>query len=232
MTATQPTKARRARNVRASKASRVSKASSTSTKRTSEQMETEMEAPPPKKRMTRGTSTIRKASTASVASLRSRVPADSPQEESPKSSPPPDDLPALTKSPSPQSSDAENKPPRLGSGPFLDMFSPLGNPPPPSSPLAVRTPSRHNITAGGLHSATPWSAVDLETVFDAGLPAGGKGFSGELTTPEKAMTVEEWIFHNAAAGEERLRGECERVVGIFEAQGLRALRALGGLGCA
>jgi hypothetical protein len=52
-----------------------------------------------------------------------------------------------------------------------------------------------------------------------------------LTGPEKKMTVEEWIFYNAIRGEEKLRAECERKVGVFETEGGRALLALEGIQC-
>ena len=101
-------------------------------------------------------------------------------------------------------------------------------------PLAASTPARRNIIAGDLLSAFPWTAVDLETIFlDPSLTEGVKGAEADLlTSPEKKMTVEEWIYNNATQGEEKLRRECERVVGIFEAQGVRALRSLEGVGCA
>ncbi len=66
---------------------------------------------------------------------------------------------------------------------------------------------------------------------DAGVSEALTGAKGDLPDSELEMTVEEWILHNAAQGEERLRRECERVVGIFEAQGVRALRALEGIEC-
>lgn len=50
----------------------------------------------------------------------------------------------------------------------------------------------------------------------------------ELTSPEKAMSVEEWIKSQASAAEESLKAESERVVGIFEREGGRALRVLEG----
>ena len=52
-----------------------------------------------------------------------------------------------------------------------------------------------------------------------------------LTSPEKKMTVEEWIQHNAGLAEEKLRAECERMVGIFEKEGGKAMRTLEGIEC-
>ena len=52
-----------------------------------------------------------------------------------------------------------------------------------------------------------------------------------LTSPEKKLTVEQWIQSNAQRGEEKLRNDCERLVGRFEDQGVRALRVLEGIVC-
>ena len=45
------------------------------------------------------------------------------------------------------------------------------------------------------------------------------------------MSVEEWIHHNAERAEEKLRNECERMVGMFEREGTRAMHALEGVEC-
>lgn len=60
----------------------------------------------------------------------------------------------------------------------------------------------------------------------------GKSAKSLLTSPEKKLTVEQWIQANAQRGEEKLRNECERLVGKFEDQGVRALRVLEGIVCA
>ena len=147
---------------------------------------------------------------------------------------------------SPQSSDAENRPPS----------SCLSKPDPPPSmqsplksqtsrvPLAVTTPvkspSKNNISK--LQTNFPWTAVEVEHIF-AGTPSSdkentlltsgeaGKGVDDLLTSPEKKLTVEQWIQFNAKRGEEKLRNECERLVGRFEDQGVRALRVLEGIVC-
>jgi hypothetical protein len=51
----------------------------------------------------------------------------------------------------------------------------------------------------------------------------------ELTSPEKRMTVEEWIYHNAGLAEQKLKHECEAMVATFEREGERALNVLEGL---
>ncbi len=53
-----------------------------------------------------------------------------------------------------------------------------------------------------------------------------------LTSPEKKLTVEEWIRFNAQRSEDHLRDECERLVGRFEGEGVRALKTLEGILCA
>ena len=91
--------------------------------------------------------------------------------------------------------------------------------------------------------AQPWTAVDLDGVFlksPGDENASGMGLLGEamqkvkkgdLTSPEKKMTVEQWIHYNAEVAEEKLRGECEAMVGAFEREGGRAMRALEGVDC-
>ena len=145
--------------------------------------------------------------------------------------------------PSPQSSDAENQPP--SSRPSQQrppLFETLqSNWQTVHVPLAVGTPntspSRRNI-ASRVQTTCAWTNVDLETIF-LGSPKSGNenaaisvdAIKDGLTSPEKRMTVEEWIKHNAQQGEERLRNECERLVGRFEGEGNRALRALEGIIC-
>lgn len=149
-----------------------------------------------------------------------------------------------TPSPSPQSSDAENAPPSsrpLSTRPPLSLLSPSKNqvlriPLAPGTPRAV--PLSPSKIGGGLRSEIPWTSVDVEMVF-ANTPAVGKenveifgkiDTRGEpLTSPEKKMTVEEWINWNAQQAGEKLRAESERVVGVFEKEGGRALRVLEGI---
>jgi hypothetical protein len=150
-----------------------------------------------------------------------------------------------TPSQSPQSSDAENHPP--SSKPPASArkaVTPRSNT--TRVPLVATTPllspSKRNIIAG-LQTTHPWSAVDLDAVFlkspgDENVLGKGllgdameKAKNGILTSPEKKMTVEEWIHHNAEMAEEKLRNECERMVGSFESQGTRAMRALEGVEC-
>jgi hypothetical protein len=153
----------------------------------------------------------------------------------------------LTPSLSPQSSDAENQPPSSKPSTIKQAGA---NSQASRVPLAASTPmaspSKRNIIAG-LQSTQPWTAVDLDEILlqspsDAraekenamsGLlaEAVGKVKKGGLTSPEKRMTVEEWIMYNASLAEERLKGECERMVGIFEREGGKAMRVLEGVVC-
>ena len=148
--------------------------------------------------------------------------------------------------PSRQSSDAENQPPTScvsRPDPSSSMQSPFKS----QSirvPLAVTTPisspSRNNISK--LQTTFPWTAVDLEQIFEMSptadkenvpitLEEAGERVKDLLTSPEKKLTVEQWIQSNAQRGEEKLRNDCERLVGRFEDQGVRALRVLEGIVC-
>jgi hypothetical protein len=71
-------------------------------------------------------------------------------------------------------------------------------------------------------------ASDKENADVAGVLKDAKA---GLTSPEKKMTVEEWIMWNAKNGEERLKRECERLVGVFEREGGRAMRRLDAIEC-
>lgn len=149
----------------------------------------------------------------------------------------------LTPSPSPQSSDAENRPPtsRATGSATVEQS---GTSRIPLAATPSRSPSKRNIIAG-LQSSHPWTGVDLDEVFshlkspEKENAAGGvfsplasaieKARKGELTVQEREMTVQEWVEHNASVAEERLKLDCERMVGVFEREGGRAMRALQGV---
>ncbi|PYH85686.1 hypothetical protein BO82DRAFT_351013 [Aspergillus uvarum CBS 121591] len=150
-----------------------------------------------------------------------------------------------TPSLSPQSSDAENHPPSLK--PTLKPPTSRLLVPSPSKqqsariPFAASTPSpsKRAANTGSLNSTHPWTPVDIDSIFLAGTSDKENiDFSdilnstkGELSSPEKKMTVEEWIRWNAKNGEERLKRECERLVSQFEQEGARAMRVLEGIEC-
>lgn len=156
-----------------------------------------------------------------------------------------------TKESTPQSSDAENHPPSSKPS-TLKQIAETPQPTSQQIPLAVSTPttspSKHNIVPS-IATAHPWTAADLEIILlrspssaenkqdrtmlgevGQGLERISKGDQA-LTSPEKNMTVEAWIKHNADLAEEKLRAECERMVGVFEREGGRAMRTLEGIEC-
>ncbi len=100
-----------------------------------------------------------------------------------------------------------------------------------STPVRTGSPSKRTNVIGGLHSTIPWTAADLELVF-GGDKENGDGTNAllrggsDLSTPEKGMTVEEWIYYNAGQAEKRLKHECESMVSAFEREGTRAMRVL------
>ena len=152
-------------------------------------------------------------------------------------------VPSPERTPSPvvsrQSSDAENQPPSSRPSalrPPLSMQSP-SKAQTIRIPLAASTPttspSKRNISK--LQTSMPWKAVEFEKIFlaspDADKENMTEALGGALTSPEKKLTVEEWIYQNARESDERLRSECERLVGRFEGEGLRALKSLEGIRC-
>ncbi|KAI9893941.1 MAG: hypothetical protein M1814_005494 [Vezdaea aestivalis] len=129
-----------------------------------------------------------------------------------------------TPSPSPQSSDAENQPPSSHPSALISR-----------TPNAPSPPKRGMIDGAALKSSQEWNPLDLETVF-AKSPMGKESESVKtmadltlLTSPEKRMTVTEWQMFQARKREESLRAECERIVGVWEDHGNKALRTLEGI---
>ncbi len=136
----------------------------------------------------------------------------------------------ISPSQSPQSSDAENQPPSskptASAMPKRVVLAPVMATPTRGSP------SKRNVVAG-LQSTTSWTAVDLDNVFSPSQSANKENGvdkllrkGSELTSPEKRMTVEEWIYHNASLAEQKLRHECETMVTRFEKEGSRAMQVL------
>jgi hypothetical protein len=146
-----------------------------------------------------------------------------------------------TPSPSPQSSDAENRPPSSRPSASRPPVQSTPKHPELRAPLAVSTPSpsKRNANGGFGPSGHPWTPVDIDEVLfgeasdkeNADLSGLFRGVKGGLTSPEKKMTVQEWIAWNAKNGEERLKRECERLVGQFEKEGGRAMRRLEAIEC-
>ncbi|KAI0484848.1 hypothetical protein GGR56DRAFT_46819 [Xylariaceae sp. FL0804] len=138
----------------------------------------------------------------------------------------------VSPSQSPQSSDAENQPPSSKPSKSADSSRVA------LAPVAVTpvrsSPTRRNVFAG-LQSERAWTAADLDLVFEelgkenAAAVAGLLRSGGGLATPEKQMTVEEWIYYNAGQAERKLKHECEAIVTAFEKEGTRAMQTLEGL---
>ncbi|KAJ5247070.1 hypothetical protein N7468_002053 [Penicillium chermesinum] len=146
-----------------------------------------------------------------------------------------------TPSMSPQSSDAENKPPSSRLSASRQALPPVSIEPGERTPLAAKTPSpsKRNFNGGFAASGQPWTPVDIEEALfgeasdkeNADISGLFNGLKGSLTSPERKMTVEEWIHWNAKNGEERLKRECERLVGQFEKEGGRAMQRLQAIEC-
>ncbi|KAL9092729.1 MAG: hypothetical protein Q9159_000627 [Coniocarpon cinnabarinum] len=181
-------------------------------------------------------------------------PPDEPLDEAPsrplqQATPPPGEhhphLPSPT--PTPQSSNAENEPPSSkppSSKPATSQrrSPPLVSPPAQHTQTPRTSPSKRNMIEGNQTSKDAWKPVDLESVF---LPspashvhlANDDGFNIEtiiqtLTQSERELTVEDWIKKNAGEAEDRLRRQCERMIGKFEDEGNRALNTMEGIECA
>ena len=142
--------------------------------------------------------------------------------------------------PSPQPSDAENQPPSSrpsATRPPLAPLSPIGTRMALAAPVIASTPTAQRIDARVAKIATsfPWTAADLEEVFTGAEKENENERAGTgtklatLTAVEKNMTVEEWVRWNAFKAQERLRNECERLVGRFESEGMKAMKALEGV---
>ena len=141
---------------------------------------------------------------------------------------------AVSPSPSPQSSDAENQPP--SAKPSKENTAKRVALAPVTATPGAGSPSKRNVIAG-LQSSMPWTAIDLDAVLGTPRRRGDKENvvecflkqGTELTSPEKRMTVEEWVFFNASEAENKLKHECESMVTRFESEGTKAVNVLEGL---
>jgi hypothetical protein len=159
---------------------------------------------------------------------------------------------------SPQSSDAENKPPSARPsvrGLVLQPISPL-RVPLHTTPKPV-SPSRNHIV-NRLRTEFAWEAADLDAIFAGHSPKEHPGINlknkenllshvdlnrldkkdlpdvvrvvkANMTESERNMTVEQWVRWNAQKSEDKLRAECETMVTMFERTGANAQRALEGI---
>ena len=158
-------------------------------------------------------------------------------------------LPSLKTTPppivSPQSSDVENQPPSSrpsSTRPPLSVNSPYKSQMtrmPSATCTPTASPSKRNCSK--LQSSIPWVPVEFDKFL--GLSMDGKennpfatggmieGLKDRLPSPEKILTMEEWVRFKARALEETMRNDCERLVGKFEGEGIQALRTLEGIVC-
>ncbi|KAF7131305.1 hypothetical protein CNMCM5793_004419 [Aspergillus hiratsukae] len=142
---------------------------------------------------------------------------------------------------SPQSSDAENQPPTIQPSALRTHLASPSKEKAVRIPLATSTPSpsKRNANSAALRSLHPWTPIDIDEILYASMSdkenvdvaAALNSIKGDLTSPEKKMTVEEWIYWHARNGEEKLKRECERLVSQFEKEGARAMRTLEGIEC-
>ncbi|KPI44589.1 Protein bir1 [Cyphellophora attinorum] len=127
---------------------------------------------------------------------------------------------------SPQKSPSQHSPAR----------SDIENAPPSSLPPSSRPP-QPQMTPSRTHLAPVWSPVDVDLVF-AGTPGPAVASNlfdlaqaERLSDKERNMTVQEWIEYMAELAESDLRHEAERVVGVFEKEGARAMGVLEAVEC-
>jgi len=78
--------------------------------------------------------------------------------------------------------------------------------------------------------------ADIELIFQPAMAQPADIFApcisgGTLSAAEQKMTVQEWIEHVATQAEAGLRAEAERVVGVFEREGQRAMGILEEIEC-
>lgn len=106
-------------------------------------------------------------------------------------------------------SDQENRPPSTLSKQNRPPLSSPGAPPP------------------------QWKPIDVDTVFatNEDIDPFGVAVNRTLDEEEKDMTVQEWIEHIAGQAAQKLSAEGERIVGVFEREGRRALTTLEAIEC-
>ena len=162
-----------------------------------------------------------------------------PIQRAKEATPAPEPTPA-----SPQMSDAENQPPSaISRSSLIHAARKTGTPIVISTPLSQRFNAR--VIEG--QPTLKWTTTDVETIFlkspssrqvgeqdkenvgSQSLSDAIAAVGGALRSPERSMTVEQWIRHSADLGEQRMRADCERLVGLFEREGNRALQALEGI---
>ncbi|KAF2773259.1 BIR-domain-containing protein [Teratosphaeria nubilosa] len=144
---------------------------------------------------------------------------------------------------SPTGSDKENDPSSSFAEPLTAVKNTAHMTPTKTTRIALapgtpnRAPLSPSKSPGKLTTSHPWIPIDIDHVLTASsMPSPGTlgdrlaVAAGGLTSPERRMTVEEWVSWRADVGEMELRRRCEELVGGFEREGVRALEGLGGIG--
>ncbi|EXJ82802.1 hypothetical protein A1O3_06617 [Capronia epimyces CBS 606.96] len=118
--------------------------------------------------------------------------------------------------------------------------SDIENAPPSAQPASAHVSVAHvqTIPLAPSSPGTPvpaWASSDVELIFQSSTtpqPADLVALTGgTLSTHEESLTVQEWIEYIAEQAEAGLRAEAERVVGIFEREGQRAMGVLESIVC-
>jgi hypothetical protein len=157
---------------------------------------------------------------------------------------------------SPQSSDAENKPPSTRpsvKGLVFQPVSPL-RPIPMNAltPAARASPSKRHIVSR-LQTQVAWEPAELDAIFTSFSPSKSaavdnkenrlasidiskldkqrllgvvEAVKANMTEEEKGMTVEQWVRWNAQKSEDKMKKETETMITMFEREATKAQRAL------
>jgi hypothetical protein len=157
---------------------------------------------------------------------------------------------------SPQSSDAENKPPSTRpsvKGLVLQPVSPLRPIPMNTLTPAARTsPSKRHIVSR-LQTQVAWEPAELDAIFTSfspsksatadnkenrlasidissldkqRLPGVVEAVKSNMTEEEKGMTVEQWVRWNAQKSEDKMKNATESMITMFESEASKAQIAL------
>ncbi|KAF2864288.1 BIR-domain-containing protein [Piedraia hortae CBS 480.64] len=146
---------------------------------------------------------------------------------------PPSPFSVADGSATPYTSDKENQPSYSETAATVNVAP--GTPIRPSAlTLALASPSKQPLA--GLKSTVPWDPMDLDDIFASPEPSTPATLArriaaetGTLSTPEKSLTVEQWIYYRAEQGEQAFRRRCEEAVVAFEREGVKALECLRGV---
>lgn len=115
--------------------------------------------------------------------------------------------------------------------------SDIENAPPSSRPASVRPPPQQTVPVAFSSPGEPtttWSPLDIDMLLEPSTPQPADLFAlggSTLSDKETNMTVQEWIEYLAGEAERGLRNEAERVVGVFEREGQRAMGVLEAIVC-